>query len=428
MKKNILLLGGGGREHALAWKMAQSQNLGDLFIAPGNPGTAQCGTNIDINPNDFENIKIFALTNEIDYIVVGPEEPLVRGVYDFFANDATTQHITVVGPSQEGAKLEGSKAYAKAFMADMQIPTAAYQSFAKETLKDGLAYIATQTPPIVLKADGLAAGKGVLIINDLEEAQAELEAMLSGKFGVASEKVVIEQFLSGIEFSVFVLTDGKNYQILPTAKDYKRIGEGDTGLNTGGMGAVSPVPFVDDIMMQKVEERIVQPTIKGLIEKNITYKGFIFIGLISVEGEPFVIEYNCRMGDPETEVVMPRLKTDLVALFEGVASQSLDKMSIEEDARAATTVMLVAGGYPNDYAKGIEMTGFDTLKNCIPFHAGTRAEADKILTNGGRVIAITAYGKTITEALAISNENAQCIDYQGKYYRKDIGLDLINLA
>jgi phosphoribosylamine--glycine ligase len=422
---NILILGSGGREHAFAWKMAQSTKVNQLFIAPGNAGTSEFGTNININPNDFEALKTFVLAEKINMVVVGPEEPLVRGIYDFFAQDTDLQYVNVVGPSQEGAQLEGSKAYSKVFMTERNIPTAGYQEFTQATVEEGIAYIATQTPPIVLKADGLAAGKGVVILNDLEEAQLELREMLSGKFGAASAKVVIEEFLDGIEFSVFALTDGKNYQILPEAKDYKRIGEGDTGLNTGGMGAVSPVPFVDAEMMEKVKTRIIEPTIKGLAERNIVYKGFIFFGLIKVKGEPFVIEYNCRMGDPETEVVLPRLKSDLVDLFERLPAQELDKAQVVFDERTATTIMLVSGGYPNDYEKGFEMTGFEKCENSILFHAGTKQSGDQILTNGGRVLAITSYGNDISEALKISNKNAQLIDYQGKNYRKDIGLDLL---
>ena len=423
---NILLLGSGGRENALAWKMAQSERLNQLFIAPGNPGTAAFGENININPNDFQSLKTFVLAQKINIVVVGPEEPLVRGIYDFFAEDADLQPINVIGPSKEGAKLEGSKAYAKAFMADMNIPTAAYREFTQANVEEGVAYIATQTPPIVLKADGLAAGKGVVILNDLEEAQIELREMLSGKFGDASAKVVIEEFLDGIEFSVFVLSDGENYKILPVAKDYKRIGEGDKGLNTGGMGAVSPVPFVDAEMMQKVEERIIKPTVKGLFDKKIMYKGFIFIGLIRVKGEPFVIEYNCRMGDPETEVVMPRLQSDLVALLEKVGETKLNEVAdIVEDTRAATTIMLVSEGYPGDYPKGFVMSGFEKTSDCLLFHAGTKEENNEILTNGGRVLAITAFGETIADALKTANKNAELIDFQGKTYRKDIGLDVL---
>jgi phosphoribosylamine---glycine ligase len=422
---NILLLGSGGREHALAWKMAQSPLLSQLFIAPGNAGTSDFGQNVPLNPNDFSAIKIFVLEKNVTMVVVGPEEPLVRGIYDFFAQDIDLQHISVIGPSKEGAQLEGSKAYSKKFMQSLHIPTAGYQEFTAATVEEGVAYIATQTPPIVLKADGLAAGKGVVILNDLEEAQLELREMLSGKFGDASSKVVIEEFLDGIEFSVFALTDGKNYKILPEAKDYKRIGEGDTGLNTGGMGAVSPVPFVDAEMMEKVKTRIIEPTIHGLFSKNIIYKGFVFFGLIKVKDEPYVIEYNCRLGDPETEVVLPRLKSDIIVLFDALAKGALHETTIEFDERTATTIMLVSGGYPNDYEKGFEMKGLEKCEGSLLFHAGTKKNNDKIVTNGGRVLSITSYGDSIQNALAISNKNAQLIDYQGKNYRKDIGLDLM---
>lgn len=421
---NILILGGGGREHALAWKMAQSPKCNNLFIAPGNAGTANCGTNIDISPNDFEKVADFALANELKMIVVGPEEPLVRGIYDYFKNDPKLAHIHIIGPSTEGAKLEGSKAYAKQFMADMQIPTASYRKFTQENLEDGLAYIATQTPPIVLKADGLAAGKGVLICQSIVEAQAEFKEMLSGKFGNASTTVVIEQFLDGIEFSVFVLTDGQDYKILPIAKDYKRIGEGDTGLNTGGMGAISPVSFVDQTLMDKVEQQIIRPTIQGLKEKNIVYKGFVFIGLIKVGDDPYVIEYNCRMGDPETEVVIPRLKNDLVDLLTSLDNKTLASVNIDIDQRAATTMFLVSGGYPESYEKGKVITGISTIENSIVFHGGTKEKDGAILTNGGRVLAITSYGEDFQAALTQSKKNAQIIDFEGKYFRKDIGFDL----
>ena len=420
----ILLLGSGGREHALAWKMVQSPLCSNLFIAPGNAGTRLCGENISLNINDFNAVKSFVLSNEIEMVVVGPEEPLVLGIYDFFKQDASLQNIPVIGPSKEGAKLEGSKAFAKEFMMEMKIPTAAYQEFNGQNLKEGLAYIATQTPPIVLKADGLAAGKGVVILPEIEAAQQELSEMLAGKFGNASSKVVIEQFLSGIEFSVFVLTDGNTYQILPVAKDYKRVGEGDKGLNTGGMGAVSPVPFVDDEMMKKVEDRIIIPTINGLKKRNIEYKGFVFIGLISVEGEPYVIEYNCRMGDPETEVVIPRLENDLVDLFVALNDGTLATKTIQSNPDFATTIMLVSGGYPEHYEKGKKVQNLEAIEKGLVFHAGTTQKDTDIVTAGGRVLALTSFGKTMEEALAISNKNADTIDFEGKYFRKDIGFDL----
>ncbi|MFT5385815.1 MAG: phosphoribosylamine--glycine ligase [Saprospiraceae bacterium] len=421
---NILLIGSGGREHALSWKMAQSEACDHLFILPGNAGTALCGTNIAINPLDFPAIKKEAIANHIDLCVVGPEAPLVEGIYDFFKNDPVLQHISVIGPSKEGAQLEGSKAYAKKFMADLNIPTAAYREFTPATLAEGLSYIDTQQTPIVLKADGLAAGKGVLIIEDIEEAKAALAEMLGGQFGAASETVVIEAFLSGIEFSMFAITDGKDYQILPIAKDYKRIGEGDKGLNTGGMGAVSPVPFVDAELFRKVEERIIRPTIDGLYSKGIIYKGFVFFGLINVGGDPYVIEYNCRMGDPETEVVIPRLKNDLVEIFKAVENGTLNNIDIEIDQRAATAVMLVSGGYPEAYEKGKPISGIDAIEGSIVFHAGTRSENGKILTAGGRVIAVTSFGGDIRSALDVSNRNAGLIEFEGKNYRKDIGFDL----
>lgn len=420
----ILLLGSGGREHALAWKMVQSPLCSKLYIAPGNAGTRLCGENISLNINDFNAVKSFVLSNEIEMVVVGPEEPLVLGIYDFFKQDASLQNIPVIGPSKEGAKLEGSKAFAKEFMMEMKIPTAAYQEFNGQNLKEGLAYIATQTPPIVLKADGLAAGKGVVILPEIEAAQQELSEMLAGKFGNASSKVVIEQFLSGIEFSVFVLTDGNTYQILPVAKDYKRVGEGDKGLNTGGMGAVSPVPFVDDEMMKKVEDRIIIPTINGLKKRNIEYKGFVFIGLISVEGEPYVIEYNCRMGDPETEVVIPRLENDLVDLFVALNDGTLATKTIQSNPDFATTIMLVSGGYPEHYEKGKKVQNLEAIEKGLVFHAGTTQKDTDIVTSGGRVLALTSFGKTMEEALAISNKNADTIDFEGKYFRKDIGFDL----
>lgn len=421
---NILLLGSGGREHAFAWKLTQSQNCTELYIAPGNAGTAQQGINVALNPNDFEAVKDFVLQHHIEMVVVGPEAPLVNGIFDFFKKENELKDIIVVGPSKEGATLEGSKAFAKEFMAEFGIPTAAYQEFTQDTLAEGINYIASQIPPIVLKADGLAAGKGVLIIDDIAAAQDALKEMLGGKFGAASETVVIEQFLKGLEFSVFVATDGDSYKILPVAKDYKRIGEGDTGLNTGGMGAVSPVPFVDEVMMQKVEERIVIPTINGIKSRGFTYHGFIFLGLIEVNGEPYVIEYNCRMGDPETEVVFPRLASDLVDLCVAIGSKGIAKYKLEIEKRAATTVFLVSGGYPEQYEKGKEILNLDKITDSIVFHAGTKEENDKILTNGGRVLAITSYGADFKEALAISKKNAQVIDFDKKYYRTDIGFDL----
>ncbi len=419
----ILLLGSGGREHAFAWKMSQSPLCEELFIAPGNAGTSQHGTNVDLSPNDFEAVGNWAEAQQIDMIVVGPEEPLVRGIYDYFQQDRFS-NIAVIGPSQAAAQLEGSKAFAKAFMGEFNIPTAAYREFTAAQLEEGLAYLATQSTPIVLKADGLAAGKGVLICQSIAEAQAELKEMLGGKFGSASSKVVIEEFLDGIEFSVFVATDGQDYVTLPVAKDYKRIGEGDTGLNTGGMGSISPVSFVNEALMQKVVERIIQPTIKGIQTRQLTYKGFIFIGLIRVNGEPYVIEYNCRMGDPETEVVFPRLDNDLVSLLQAVDAGEVGKFEVREDPRAAAAVIVVSGGYPQAYEKGKEIMGVEQTEGSLIFHAGTRTEGGKLLTNGGRVIAITSYGTTFQDALAISNQNAEVIQFEGKNYRRDIGFDL----
>lgn len=421
---NILLLGSGGREHAFAWKLSQSPKCDQLYIAPGNAGTATCGTNVTLSPNDFDAVGQFALDHQIHMVVVGPEEPLVRGIYDYFQQRQELAKIHVIGPSAEGALLEGSKAYAKQFMQEWNIPTAAYREFTKDTLQEGLDFIAGQAPPIVLKADGLAAGKGVLILDSVAQAQKEFKQMLNGKFGAASEKVVVEAFLDGIEFSVFVLTDGVHYQILPVAKDYKRVGEGDTGLNTGGMGSVSPVSFVDDALLQKVADRIIQPTINGLKARNITYKGFIFLGLILVDGEPYVIEYNCRMGDPETQTVFPRLKNDLVELLTATAENRLAEQQIEKDKRAASAVILVSGGYPGSYEKGKTITGFDQVTDSIVFHAGTKTQNGNVVTNGGRVLAITSYGAGFKEALALSNKNAAVIQFDGKYYRRDIGFDL----
>ncbi|GAA0737334.1 phosphoribosylamine--glycine ligase [Gaetbulibacter jejuensis] len=421
----ILILGSGGREHTFAWKIAQSPLCKSLYVAPGNSGTAEIAQNVNIGVTDFSAIKTLVLEKQIDMVVVGPEDPLVQGVHDFFLNDEALKHISVIGPQQAAAELEGSKEFAKEFMMRHNIPTAAYQSFNASNVEDGYAFLETLNPPYVLKADGLAAGKGVLILNDLNEAKAELKNMLvDAKFGNASSKVVIEEFLDGIELSCFVLTDGKNYKILPTAKDYKRIGEGDTGLNTGGMGAVSPVPFATPEFLNKIEERIVKPTVAGLQKDNLPYKGFIFIGLIKVGDDPKVIEYNVRMGDPETEVVLPRLKNDLVEIFQAISNETLHTIDIEIDERAATTVMLVSGGYPESYEKGKEITGIEAITDSIPFHAGATVKDEKVVTSGGRVMAITSYGNTYQEAIKKSYQNIEKLHFDKMYYRKDIGFDL----
>jgi phosphoribosylamine--glycine ligase len=421
----ILLLGSGGREHALASKMLQSSKCSTLFVAPGNAGTAAIAKNITINPTDFNALKSFAIQEKVEMLVVGPEDPLVLGIYDFFKKDSELSHIPVIGPSKVGAQLEGSKEFAKEFLVKHKIPTAAYDSFTAATVEKGFLFLETLQPPYVLKADGLAAGKGVLIIQDLEEAKTELRNMLvHAKFGNASAKVVIEEFLDGIELSCFVLTDGQQYKILPTAKDYKRIGEGDTGLNTGGMGAISPAPFADSVLLDKIETRIVKPTVEGLQKDGIEYKGFIFIGLIIVKGEPIVIEYNVRMGDPETEVVIPRIKSDLVELFQAVANGNLNDVLLAIDQRSATTVMIVSGGYPEEYEKGKEIFGLDKIEDSLVYHAGTKIENGKLVTNGGRVLAITSFGNDFQEAIKKSYQNIDKLHFDKMYFRKDIGKDL----
>ena len=422
---NVLILGSGGREHAFAWKIAKSSSCNNLFIAPGNAGTAEVGNNVEIGVNDFESIKKFVLSEGIEMVVVGPEDPLVNGIYDFFQEEEELQNISLIGPSKEGARLEGSKEFAKEFMIRHEIPTAKYKAFTKDNLEEGYTFLESLDAPYVLKADGLAAGKGVLILDNIQEAKDELKAMVADeKFGKASSTVVIEEFLSGIELSVFVLTDGDSYKILPSAKDYKRIGEGDTGLNTGGMGAISPVPFADRFYIEKVEREIVKPTVEGLKKDGITYKGFIFIGLINVKDQPKVIEYNVRMGDPETEVVIPRIKSDLLNLLKGIDDGTFSEKDLNINEQAATTVMLVSGGYPEAYEKGKAISGTEDIKESIVFHAGTKKENEQLRTSGGRVIALTSFGENIEEALTKSFASAEKISFKGKYYRKDIGFDL----
>jgi phosphoribosylamine---glycine ligase len=421
---NILILGSGGREHALTWKLAQSKKVDRIFIGPGNAGTINSGTNVKLDPGNFAEVKKAVLENNINMVIVGPEAPLADGIHDYFLNDSLLRNIPVIGPDQSAARLEGSKDFAKDFLSRHNIPTARYKSFDISSVKEVPMFLNTLTPPYVVKADGLAAGKGVLIIDDIIQAENEVKAILNGKFGPAGRKVVIEQFLKGIEVSVFIITDGKTYKLLPEAKDYKRIGEGDTGLNTGGMGAVSPVAFADQIFMDKVTKRIIDPTIKGLSEDNIIYKGFIFFGLINVEGDPYVIEYNARLGDPESEVIIPRIKSDFFELIEGVAYGNLDKREIEIDSRSVTTVMLVSGGYPGDYRKGLVVSGLDLTDDCVVFHAGTKPSEEGVITSGGRVLAVTSYGDSMEEALEKSYKNASLLKFDGIYYRKDIGFDL----
>jgi phosphoribosylamine--glycine ligase len=421
----ILILGSGGREHAMAWKLAQSKKVTSLFIGPGNAGTSACGTNLNINPENFEEVKNAVLSNDIDTVIVGPEAPLVKGIHDFFLEDEKLRNIPVIGPKKAAAQLEGSKDFAKAFMRRHDIPTAVYRTFDKSTLTEAISFLTTLDPPYVLKADGLASGKGVVILHNIDEASLELGAMLNGKFGDAGKKVVIEEYLKGIEMSAFVITDGKHYKILPGAKDYKRIGEGDTGLNTGGMGAVSPVPYASDAFMYKVEKRIIEPTIEGLVEDGIDYRGFIFFGLMNVDGNPYVIEYNVRLGDPETEVILPRIKSDFADLIEGTAKGDLNRRKIRIDERSVSTVMLVSEGYPGKYEKGKIIFGLDLTSDCIVFHAGTKLVDNKVVTNGGRVLAVSGWGNTLFEALEVSYRNAGLISWDGMYYRTDIGFDLL---
>ena len=421
---NILILGSGGREHALTWKLAQSKKVAKIFIGPGNAGTDNLGVNLELNPENFGEVKKAVIENNIGVVIVGPEAPLVKGIHDFFLNDSVLKNIPVIGPDKSAARLEGSKDFAKSFLLRHKIPTAAYKCFDKASLMDVPGFLKTLESPYVIKADGLAAGKGVLIIDDIDEAVKEVGDILDGKFGDAGNKVIIEQFLSGTELSVFIITDGNTYKLLPEAKDYKRIGEGDTGLNTGGMGAVSPVPFADNIFMEKVINQIIDPTMEGLSQEGIVYKGFIFFGLINVGGNPFVIEYNARLGDPESEVIIPRIKSDFFDLIEGVANGDLEKRHIEFDERFVATTMLVSGGYPGPYKKGLPITGLDLSKDCEIFHAGTKKKADSIVTSGGRVLAVSSWGHTMKEALGISYMNADMLNFEGIYYRKDIGFDL----